>query len=86
MANATTERSVLLSLTSPNWFLAVGGGHAGTHATGRTPPAEIGQEKNILNWFVDVDAGCSFRRPRCLYAAYTNSITDKLRLSISWSV
>ena len=39
----------------------------------RAPSAEISQ-KNILNWFADVEAGCAFRR------------TDKLRLSISWSV
>ena len=59
------------------------GGAEGTHASGRTPPAEIGQEENILNWWADGGACGKLQRPRRLHAVYTNSITDKLRLSIS---
>ena len=74
LANSITEGSMLLG---PDYTELVHG-----RCEARAPSAEIGL-KNILNWFAHGGAGCAFQYLIQLRAVCTNSITDKLHLSIS---
>ena len=68
-ANSITERSVLLGTDLTE---LVSGGAGGTYASGRTPPAQIGQEEIILNWLADGGACGKLQHPRRLHAVRMN--------------
>ena len=74
-AGSTERARRQFGVAWPDLTELVSGGAGSTHASGRTTPAEIGQEENILNWFADVDAGCSFR----VLGVYTPSTRTRLQ-------